>query len=88
VEQFRETEVAKKMLVMKEKIEKYKNEKTLLEGQLKMLMEQLQNKYGLSSLDEVEENLENIQKELEELRGKILLGLQTLEKELNEADDE
>ena len=88
MEQFRETEVAKKMLMMKEKIEKYKNEKTLLEGQLKMLMEQLQNKYGLSSLDEVEENLENIQKELEELRGKILLGLQTLEKELNEADDE
>ncbi len=62
--------LGRKLLKIKEELEEKKAKRLELQGELKSLMNQLKE-LGVSSLEEAEEMIHQIEKELEEIRESI-----------------
>jgi predicted nucleic acid-binding Zn-ribbon protein len=81
---FGNNELAKKLLDLKQDIEQQKNDKLRLEGQLKVLMNQLESKFNITSLDKAEERLIEMEEVLSSAKDKLTKEISELEAELEQ----
>lgn len=81
---FGNNELAKKLLDIKQDIEQQKNDKLRLEGQLKVLMNQLESKFNITSLDKAEERLIEMEEALSSAKDKLTKEISELEAELEQ----
>ncbi|HOP33462.1 MAG TPA: hypothetical protein PKU94_08800 [Candidatus Hydrothermia bacterium] len=81
---FGNNELAKKLLDIKQDIEQQKNDKLRLEGQLKVLMNQLESKFNITSLDKAEERLIEMEEVLSSAKDKLTKEISELEAELEQ----
>jgi len=65
---------------MKNELEDKKSELLQLQGELKSLMEQLEQEYGIDSLEQAEERIQKEEMELEQAKERILEKIGRVEK--------
>ena len=74
---------ADKLLDMKEEIEEFEKELTEAEAKSKLIMEQIQEKYGVMTIEEAEEMLEKITEEYNKLNKKHEKEVKVLDEQIN-----
>lgn len=72
----------KRLMELKEEIQKVKDEKNISQGKLQASMERLKTEFKVESLDEAIALRETLQTEIEERNLKITKDLREVEKEL------
>jgi|GEM_PF-2348701 len=75
------------LLELKQKINKATTKVAELNGQKKVLMTQLKEKYGVSSLEKAQEKVKSLEKEIKVLDNQIDTATEKLEKQLDETKD-
>jgi len=77
----------KKLLELKQEIDEAKVSKTKLEARKDLLMEQLKDKWGVSSLKAASKKLDSLAKDLKEWDEKIETATDELVAQLEEQDE-
>lgn len=80
-------DIGQELLRMKSRLEKDKNTRLELQGELKSVMKQLQEDFGVSSLEEAEEMQSTMQEEIITIEKQIQEQLQEI-RDLMEGEDE
>ncbi len=73
-------DLGQRLLRMKNELEDKKSELLQLQGELKSLMEQLEQEYGIDSLEQAEERIQKEEMELEQAKERILEKIGRVEK--------
>lgn len=76
------------LLDLKEKIDTTKSTISEYTGQLNGMMKQLKTEFGCTTIPEAQTKLINIEKNIKVLEGKINKGIEELESQLNEQEEE
>jgi len=76
--------LARRLLQIKEKLEQEKARRAELQGELKSLLHQLESEFGVSSLEEAEQLLEQDQKALQEMEEKLRRQVAQLEEQMED----
>jgi len=79
-------ELGQRLLRLKEQLERKKAERTELQGQLKSVMEMLRRQYGVKTLEEAREKMEELEREVKEYEAEIYKGLEKVEGLFSEMD--
>jgi len=75
------------LLELKQEITEAQEQATKLEGRKDLLLEQLKEKYGLTSLAEAKKHLKKLENEIEDMNNTITQDTEDLEKRLNDEQD-
>lgn len=69
-------DISEQLLRLKQNLEKERTRQSELQGEYKSALRQLSEEFGVSSIEQAEEKLQEIQKELDELDSTIQERLQ------------
>lgn len=73
-------DLGEKFLALKRKLEKQKEQRAELQGELKSLMSQLEQEFGVKTIPQAEKKQEKLEKELERLERSLLQQIDDIEK--------
>jgi len=77
----------KELLEIKERLERRKEKRTQLQGELKFLLSQL-NELGVSNEDEVEAKIKELQKGLKKLKRDLESRVERIQEQLRSIEEE
>jgi len=73
------TDIERKLIGFKQKIDEAKTEATEAEGAIKQLMQELQQNFSCKTVEEARQKREKLEQDLEVISGKLKKGIAKLE---------
>jgi ribosomal protein S20 len=84
----RNDDIGKRLLALKQEIEEQKIKRSELQGEQKTLVKQMEQAFGVSTVDQAQELLANMELEIKELEEKVKKGIQEIERIMREGEEE
>ncbi len=84
----RNDDIGKRLLALKQEIEEQKIKRSELQGEQKTLVKQMEQAFGISTVDQAQELLADMELEIKELEEKVKKGIQEIERIMREGEEE
>lgn len=81
-------DLGERLLKIKRKLEKEKERKSQLQGELKSIMGQLEDEFKVSSIEQAEELLAEYKEKLQKMKDSLHRKIEQLEEEIGDVWDE
>lgn len=81
-------DLGERLLKIKRKLEKEKERKSQLQGELKSIMRQLEDEFKVSSIEQAEELLAEYKEKLQKMKDSLHRKIEQLEEEIGDVWDE
>lgn len=81
-------DLGERLLKIKRKLEKEKERKSQLQGELKSIMGQLEDEFKVSSIEQAEELLAEYKEKLQKMKASLHRKIEQLEEEIGDVWDE
>lgn len=84
----RNDDIGKRLLALKQEIEEQKIKRSELQGEQKTLVKQMEQAFGISTVDQAQKLLADMELEIKELEEKVKKGIQEIERIMREGEEE